>query len=262
MISTERLSQEQHLVLNDCGVYRAKEHFCASRQDHCLLYTAEGNCRFAFSNQPIEEGNVVLFSPKEAQEYFLDKDSVVYYAHFCGRDCESILQDLSLCGKKVFFMGKSKEFEETFAAMRMEHYLKRGDARYSTAALLLKLLVVISRKYRLIKGALAADKANVIYRSIERMNMEIGAPISVEELAKQSGYSVSRFSHLFKEVIGTAPHLYLADLRMEKAKDLLINTHYTVAEIGRAVGFADQNYFSRFFKKKIGVSPSEYRENL
>ena len=53
---------------------------------------------------------------------------------------------------------------------------------------------------------------------------------------------------------------YLTKIRMEKAKELLTTTEYSMKEICAMVGYADPNYFSRSFKKNVGVTPTEYKE--
>ena len=267
MISTERISQRHYLLLRDCGVTNGFGNngslSSESESGYLILYVSEGACRLIDKedSKRIEAGNIILLSPSEESEYHIEEDAEVYYLRFSGEDCESLLCDLSLCGTNVFFMGKSKEFEETFAAMRMEHYFKRRDSYYATSALLLKLLVVISRKYLFVKGEGMPEQAGMIYQAIESMHLKMEEGFSLRELAQKSGYSVGRFSHLFRLLVGVAPHEYLTSLRIEKAKDLLVHTHYSIAGIARAVGIEDQNYFSRFFKKQTGISPTEYRKN-
>ncbi len=267
---TEGISDKHHLLLRSCSIDRIldgkKENALPNEwADYHILYVSKGLCHLILNGekQVLSEGHIILFRPQEKQKYSLDeqKESVFYHIHFTGKDAKEILTDLGLWEHSVLFMGKSKEFEETFAAMHMEYYLKKSDFFYSTSALLLKLLVVISRKYKLVKGEIGREQTGKMQSIIETMYRQMGEAPSVEALASQSGYSVGRFSHLFKEVIGTAPHTYMTDLRLSKAKDLLLNTHYSVAEVARAIGFPNQNYFSRFFRKHVGVSPSEYRKN-
>ena len=54
---------------------------------------------------------------------------------------------------------------------------------------------------------------------------------------------------------------YLTGLRMDKAKELLTSTEYSMKEICSMVGYADPNYFSRIFKKNTGVTPTEYKQD-
>ena len=65
---------------------------------------------------------------------------------------------------------------------------------------------------------------------------------------------------IFKSAVNTTPVKYINYLRLEKAKNMLINSNYSVNEIAFSVGFEDAYYFSRLFKKEIGISPSEYKK--
>ena len=70
--------------------------------------------------------------------------------------------------------------------------------------------------------------------------------------------SVSRFSHIFKSAIGKTPLMYITEIRISKAKELLLNTNLTMGEIAELTGFSSQNYFIRVFKKHTGISPKRY----
>lgn len=85
--------------------------------------------------------------------------------------------------------------------------------------------------------------------------------ITVDQLARISGYSQRQFGRLFKDAYSTTPNQYIAQLRVEKARKLLGETTLSMGEIAWRCGFGDQNYFSRIFKKMTGVTPSQYREN-
>nr|WP_243145844.1 AraC family transcriptional regulator [Clostridium chromiireducens] len=66
-------------------------------------------------------------------------------------------------------------------------------------------------------------------------------------------------SKVFKEKTGESPINYLINLRLEKAKDLLISTESPIKSIAQSVGYSDAYYFSKLFKKYYGHSPYKYR---
>ena len=66
----------------------------------------------------------------------------------------------------------------------------------------------------------------------------------------------------FKEHTGLAPNQYLLEVRIRKARELLTNTTLTVTAIAEETGFKSSFYFSRFFKKRAGLSPRQYREKF
>ena len=82
---------------------------------------------------------------------------------------------------------------------------------------------------------------------------------SVEEIAKYAGISQVHVRRLFQSAVKTAPVRYVNFLRLEKAKNMLLSSNFTVTEIALSVGFADPYYFSRLFKKEVGICPQEYR---
>jgi two-component system response regulator YesN len=84
-------------------------------------------------------------------------------------------------------------------------------------------------------------------------------PISLNTLAENIYLSPSYLSDLFKNQTGENITNYLAKVRMEKAKELLKDLQMKSYEVGEMVGYKDPTYFSKVFKKVVGVSPNEYR---
>jgi AraC-like DNA-binding protein len=84
--------------------------------------------------------------------------------------------------------------------------------------------------------------------------------ISVLEMARAANLSNSRFRELFKATIGMSPKQFCLHVQIEKAKQLLASSELCIHEISECVGTPDSHYFSRIFSRKVGLSPSEYRE--
>ena len=83
--------------------------------------------------------------------------------------------------------------------------------------------------------------------------------ISMQEVARTMNYSEAYFCKLFKQFFGKNFTAYLTEYRIETAKKLLQTPTVNIKEIGKAVGYADSNYFAKVFKRVTGESPSEYR---
>ena len=86
--------------------------------------------------------------------------------------------------------------------------------------------------------------------------------IGLEQVAEYLNLSTFYLSKLFKEEKGCNFIAYVTDLRLEKAKKLLVDSSLIIKEIAQNVGYNDQNYFSKAFKQKYGLSPSEFRDSL
>ena len=85
------------------------------------------------------------------------------------------------------------------------------------------------------------------------------ANISIEEIADMCGVSCGCFSSLFKEYSGKSPHKYRLDFKIELAKQMLKSGYMTVEVISDSLMFESASYFCKIFKKKTGLTPSQYR---
>lgn len=90
---------------------------------------------------------------------------------------------------------------------------------------------------------------------LDYIHSYLDRPLQLAELAEISGMSQYYFCRLFKQSMGVAPYQYVLQQRMEKAKELLQQGKYTIAEIALLVGCTDQSRFARHFKKYVGVTP-------
>jgi two-component system response regulator YesN len=99
--------------------------------------------------------------------------------------------------------------------------------------------------------------------SIEEICQYIAAnymkELSLDEIANRVGFSRFYFSKLFKQYKGLNFIDYLTGVRIQKSKELLKNSRLSVKDISYKVGYSDPNYYTSVFKKKEGLSPSEYR---
>ena len=97
-------------------------------------------------------------------------------------------------------------------------------------------------------------------RAVEFMHDNFGREIAVEEIAASAYLSEYHFARLFKQVSGVTPHVYLANLRLERARKLLAETALPISEIASIVGYQSQSHFTKMFKAVTGVTPRAYRE--
>ena len=86
--------------------------------------------------------------------------------------------------------------------------------------------------------------------------------LSLAAVARQAGMSTFYFCKTFKKVTGLNFTHYVSSLRVEKAKNLLLNRNYRVSEIAFEIGFQSLTHFNRVFKRIAGASPTEYRQHL
>lgn len=106
-----------------------------------------------------------------------------------------------------------------------------------------------------------AEKSNsIIEMAKEYIRQHFNKDISLDDVSRAVNISPYYFSKIFKEDTGENFIEYLTGIRIEKAKELLGTTEYSMKEICAMSGYQDPNYFSRSFKKNVGVTPTEYKE--
>ncbi|MEZ5570931.1 MAG: helix-turn-helix domain-containing protein [Halioglobus sp.] len=86
--------------------------------------------------------------------------------------------------------------------------------------------------------------------------------ITLADIAASSNLSPSRLSSLFRSETGSSVMAYRNELRLVKAAQLLLHSNLRIAEIGNRVGYSEQAFFSRIFRKHLGMSPRQYRDNM
>lgn len=104
------------------------------------------------------------------------------------------------------------------------------------------------------------DKGNAhIRRALGYMAENYGRRLELKEVAGFTGLSPSYFSALFRDTVGVTFREYLNRIRVEESKQLLLSTDFSLADIAVAMGFPDQSYYCKMFRKITGMTPGKYR---
>jgi len=91
--------------------------------------------------------------------------------------------------------------------------------------------------------------------ALERMQDSIADPVSVGELAAGLGISTRQLERLFGKYLNTTPKKYYMDMRLERARHLLVQTEMSVADVAAACGFESSGHFSRVYRTAFGITP-------
>src|SRR5699024_12864551 len=100
------------------------------------------------------------------------------------------------------------------------------------------------------------------YASVAYLHEHYDEEVKLADLAKLEGLHPFYYSEWLKNNIGVLPSKYIQNLRLEKAKELLRETNYSVLEIAIEVGYSHASSLTRLFKKTDNISPKQYRSNL
>lgn len=267
--SSERTSDD-YLIVNNCGT-EIFDHSSwiinreQGRIDYQMIYLSKGIGHFVINGQEniIGEGNIIIFRPNESQYYYFEPSiiSTSMYVHFTGIGCEQILKKSLIEKGNIFYIGKDIEFEKLFSQMEQNFIHKKTNYEMFCTSYLMLLFSFVG------KALSGTDDSQTIFDNrisncYNYILTHYNEPLDMKKLAQKAFLSESRLTHLFKQVSGYSPIDFLKYVRVERAKSLLGNYNYSISEIASAVGYSDQNYFCRVFKKICGVSPSEYRKQL
>ena len=106
------------------------------------------------------------------------------------------------------------------------------------------------------RGGLAPHKLQKVLAYIDE---RLGEPIGVRQLASQVHMSPFHFARRFKQAVGTPPHAYITQVRVERAKRLLATTSLPLIEVATRVGYRTQAHFTGVFHRYVGTTPRAYR---
>ncbi len=131
---------------------------------------------------------------------------------------------------------------------------------------MVKLLAIFSQHLSMVTNQIVVRQENaeppLIVRAKEYIHAHQSDELSLGQVAKAVNTSTFYFCKMFKKVTGLNFTDYVSRVRLEKAKNLLLNPNLRISEIAYEVGFQSLTHFNRVFKKILGQSPTEYRGQL
>jgi len=145
----------------------------------------------------------------------------------------------------------------------LEHFnTKRKGYEIFLMSSLLKIIGMLVQEMDIDFSVINSNKyEQVIAQCMQYIHDNYSEKLDFSKIASSFGFSPGYFRQTFKKVVKMTPLDYQIKLRIDKAKDLLINSENSISEISYAVGYDDVHYFSRLFKNKEKISPKTFREN-
>ena len=251
------------LVVNCAGNFNSSAPFTTynseGRLDYYLLYVVSGTLEVRLPEKAItaKRGDTVVFPPdyKYFYKYRADAEPLSYlWVHFTGSAAEQYLRELGLEVLPAVRTSKSESLAQLNFQRIFEVYSTDSPFRaHALSAILLETLVDLARSWQ------EKKQEKTLSRSLAYINRNYAESLSVSELARMENLSPSRYHVLFKQCAGMPPSEYIIELRLRHAAELLASTDMSVGQISALVGYDDQHFFSRIFKKHFGRSPSQFR---
>lgn len=265
------VDQTKPLIVLSCGTYhlRTKPMQITTsrpkgRNDYQLLYISSGKAHFFFDGreQIVTSGHMVLYRPNEEQNYIyygID-NTEVYWIHFTGSHIAQILDFYNFPEKaNIFYTGNAVIYESLLKEIIVELQKRQPQFEELIMMYLRQLFLFIQRNRTETSSVSNRTAIQEIELAKKYFHDHYTESISIEDYAHSRHMSTCWFIRTFRTLTGSTPLQYIQSIRIANARALLEHTQYNITEVASLVGFEDPLYFSHFFKKHTGVSPSKYR---
>lgn len=233
-------------------------------REYQLVYIADGQGTFASestSEKRISKGHLMVLFPGQWHTYRPLKETgwTEYYIGFEGHVIDRLIAESFLTREQqILEIGINSELTSLFArAIKIAEADRIASQQYLSGIVFHMIGLVLSvSKNKMFE---VSDMSSKIEQAKIIMNENIASNLEPEDLAMKLNISYSWFRRIFKEYTGYAPAKYFQELKLRKAKQLLIDTPLSVKEISFSLGFQSTEYFFMFFKKHTGFTPLGYR---
>lgn len=234
-----------------------------THDDYLMIYCLDGQGEVTLGNEAheVHAGDMIML-PRGVPHAYKASDTTpwtIYWIHFSGEQSEDFIDYLAIRNNQFIFpLGihsrLTSEFESLLECRQSSYNL---NVFIHAANLLRQILTHITLLQPLAKQQNAHNFNLEHIHSL--MQARAHEQLDLDTLAEAANLSKFHFIKKYKELTGTTPINHFIHLKIERACHLLDVTTTSINEISFAVGYEDAYYFSRIFKKIMGISPSQYR---
>lgn len=233
-------------------------------REYQLVYITQGRGLFTTENSPERQvcrGRLMLLFPGQWHTYYPFRQTgwTEHYIGFEGPVADNLVRGGFLSKEQqILEVGLNEELVSLFGrALEVAEADKNSTQQYLSGIVLHMLGLVLSvSKNKIFE---LGDIDQKIEQAKILMNENVNRDIDPEELAMKLNISYSWFRKVFKDYTGYAPAKYFQELKLRKAKQLLVNTSMSVKEIAFSLDYRSTEHFFALFKKHTGATPLEYR---
>jgi AraC-like DNA-binding protein len=204
------------------------------------------------------QGDIMILFPDEPHHYSPDRRWKTRFIVWGGPESALLEQSGYLSPRKPLAKDRTGYFIQAYEILQgIMDFEDIGSAllRKST------LLSLIHSMYTGSETRTDSEQATLLKEAVHAIRSTLSNPLSVPELAKICHVSEAHFRRLFKAHTGRSPSRYIASLRISEAKRLLA-TGRSIKETALSLGYADEYYFMRVFRKETGMTAGEFRKTV
>jgi AraC-like DNA-binding protein len=231
--------------------------------EYQIVYITGGEGTFSSAGETwkVRPGSMMLILPgiKHAYKPVQETGWHEYWIGFKGSYFNRLTREGFLSKERVFFnMGLYDYavtiFNTIFEELRAQKPLYQMKACTATLTLITEMLSRSRRQEQPDYHQKIVEKAKCL------METNIYGEVNLPSIANQIGISTSRMNEVFKQYTSMTPYQYYMHIKIHKAEDLLVREDISVKEAAWRMGFNDPYYFSRLFKSKTGIAPSDWKK--
>ncbi|MCL6443836.1 MAG: AraC family transcriptional regulator [Alicyclobacillus sp.] len=231
------------------------------------IYVVRGAGWVAGKEQPFraQSGDVIFMDLNEPHEYWADpvEPWEILWVHFDGPQMANYYALLEPSVTPVHHPSHPDRYHRLFRRLFQLFGEKAANTDAETASILTRILTQLVGD-RMMSGLAPSPEPDALYpesvrRAIACMQANLNEPLTLPAIAQHTSLSPYHLAHMFKRATGQPVMQFLLQLRLERAKELIAHTQLPIREICEQVGFSDQSYFGKLFKRSEGVTPSAYR---
>lgn len=204
----------------------------------------------------VNAGDMYILQPYSNHKYYSDKLNPYQKIWFNSNGIllSELLRIYGISGKIIFKSANGYDYMNKILKICENKTLTGDEINTRTAAVALELIAFLAENDH--KNTPKSEA--VILKQYIDMNIEKN--VTIDELSKQIFRSKSQTMRIFKNAYGHSPYDYLLSQRLLRANSFLQNTNIPIKDISQRLGFCDEHYFSNLYKKKTGMSPSDFRK--
>ena len=235
------------------------------RDHYCIHHILSGSGVYTMGNVSVRlsAGDTFILFPGTELQYQADKDEPWEYcwAGFMGSDAASIIRNTGF-SRDVPYILKGRIPADEIRRGLEQIYLNKGNTYESSVAMTGSLYSLLAVFMHYAERSMPEKDAHMVYveKAISYIETNYSYPVTVEDIAYYVGISRSHLFRSFQSYMRRSPKDYLTSYRIKQACRLLRETDLSISTIAYSVGFENNLYFSKAFRKQKGVSPSEYRK--
>jgi len=228
-----------------------------------MIYITRGEGIFSCGDNTyqVKPGCVMLVLPglKHAYRPLIETGWQEYWVGFKGGYFSRLLEEGRFSAENVFFeTGLNDSILSIFKQILDEARTQRPLYQMKVCAAILSLIAEVLTRER--RREQPSHYEKVVARAKYMMESNVYSAINLPVISEQLGISTSRLNEIFKTYTSMTPYQYYIHIKIHKAEALLEQEDIPVKEAAFRMGFEDQYYFSRLFKNKTGVSPSDWKK--